>query len=369
MKRFEAFLTHQIAPLALSNQSPFLIPSFVLLHLAGSFPPIVCLCLLWTAAVFAFMGIENTMAYPNPAPDLASILATLAASAPTHIGYPPPFRDTNVYQRGDQATEELEEGEYDPEEDYDPSLPLITTPHHQLQPQIQPRPQQHQPPYLQAQSKPHTPQPQSIPQPYQQPPNQHHPPIPPQQQQQQLQPQPTTQTPPPQKPPPPPGPPPSTITTYPPALRHTTHLTTSSPTFTTRIRHLICTQHTHERQWWSQRQTLLSTLSSRDEKKKKLDSVLESIGGKLGTTGGGGELSPEKEVEIFDRKVLRACREMEKEMRRELRALEVPFFCIKEDLILGKGEEGEKGKITQVELGKLQMRMIELLEDLCGEEK
>lgn len=74
-------------------------------------------------------------------------------------------------------------------------------------------------------------------------------------------------------------------------------------------------------------------------------------------------------MEIFDRKVLRACREMEKEMRRELRALEVPFFCIKEDLILGKGEEGEKGKITQVELGKLQMRMIELLEDLCGEEK
>jgi hypothetical protein len=39
-----------------------------------------------------------------------------------------------------------------------------------------------------------------------------------------------------------------------------------------RIRHLIRTQHQHERQWWEARQALIA-------KQKMLDEVLRSVGG------------------------------------------------------------------------------------------
>ena len=112
-------------------------------------------------------------------------------------------------------------------------------------------------------------------------------------------------------------------------------------------------------------------LSSRDEKKRKLDSVLTSIGGNvIAPTGiSASELPPEKEMEIFDRKVHRACREMVKSAERELKGLEVPFFCTKEELIFRKGSgEMRKGMVDEEELVRLQKKMLELLEDLCGEE-
>jgi hypothetical protein len=46
-----------------------------------------------------------------------------------------------------------------------------------------------------------------------------------------------------------------------------------------RIRHLIRTQHQHERQWWEARQALIAKQKMRAEKKKKLDEVLRSVGG------------------------------------------------------------------------------------------
>jgi len=255
---------------------------------------------------------------PNdPAPDLVSILRTLAAYAPPQ----PQAPQANCYENGD-----LEEGEYDPATDYNPSQPLLTS---------------------------SNPDPQS-----------QHPPPNPQQQQQQQQPLPQHPTTPPQPPPPPkphqtPAPYPSKITTWPPALRHITHLTTTSPTFTPRITHLIHTQHTHERQRWASRLSLLTLLSTRSEKKRKLDSVLNSLGGKIASSEGVStiDLPVEKELEIFDRKVWRACGEMVEATRRELGRLEVPFFCV------------EGGLVGEGELRRLQGKMLELLEDLCGEER
>ena len=245
----------------------------------------------------------------SPAPDLDSILRTLAATAPWQQQLPQPVAA--------QADEELEEGEYDPAADYDPSQPLL--PSGQLQNQLLQNQNHHQN-------------------------NRQHVPTPPPAS------KPSTIL-------------PSTITNWPPALRHITQLTSTSPSFTQRVNHLIQSQHTHERQWHTSRLALISQISTRSEKKRQLDSVLSSLGG--GKTESiapstSSDLPPEKELEIFDRKVHKACKEMVAATTKELERLGVPFFCTDGRLKENFGEGG---------LVKLQMKMLELLEDLCGDEE
>lgn len=158
------------------------------------------------------------------------------------------------------------------------------------------------------------------------------------------------------------------MTTWPPALRYINSRTSSDPEFIHRIRHLISTQHTHERQWWFSRLDLIRKLEGRDEKKRKLDSVLTSIGGKVGANNSS-DLSPEHELEIFDKKVYRACKQMVAATTQELGKMEVPFFCTLLALATENGGAKRKGAIIQEELMRLQRKMLELLEDLCGEEQ
>lgn len=49
--------------------------------------------------------------------------------------------------------------------------------------------------------------------------------------------------------------------------------------------------------------------------------------------------------------------------------MEVPFFCTMKRLIGEKEERTKKGTTTAAEVIKLQGKMLELLEDLCGEEQ
>ncbi len=87
-------------------------------------------------------------------------------------------------------------------------------------------------------------------------------------------------------------------------------------------------------------------------------------------------MSEEQELRMYDRKVQKACREMAAATVKELGKLEVPFFCVVEGLVEGKGDgDGKargkgkgKGTISEGELGELRGRMMGLLEDLCGEE-
>lgn len=59
----------------------------------------------------------------------------------------------------------------------------------------------------------------------------------------------------------------------------------------------------------------------------------------------------------------------------ELKALGVPFFGMKPDMILRANETGtgvaerktHEGRVEESELERLQGRMLELLEDLCKE--
>ena len=66
----------------------------------------------------------------------------------------------------------------------------------------------------------------------------------------------------------------STIISWPPALRHVMKYVVPNPGVSHRIQHLIRTQHQHERQWWSGREALLQRQKTRERGRKKLDDVL-----------------------------------------------------------------------------------------------
>jgi hypothetical protein len=52
----------------------------------------------------------------------------------------------------------------------------------------------------------------------------------------------------------------------------------------------------------------------------------------------------------------------------ELGRLEVPFFCTLRALVTEKGKVKRVGTLGEEELVGFQGKMLELLEDLCGEE-
>lgn len=241
-------------------------------------------------------------------PNLASILQTLAAYAP-----PPPQPPSHP------PSTDLEEGEYDPS-DFQPSS--------QPPQPLPPQPIQQQP------SLTPTPSPSSKA---------------------------------------------SVITTWPPALRHTTHLLSTQPALLPRLRHLIRSAHAHERQWWDGRLALQQRLSTRDAGRRKISSVLASLGGggvdegpaaaaAAAATPGGAAGEAERELRAYDRKVFRAYGEMVKATGEELGRLGVPFFGVKEGLVVrdGEGEVGE-GKVGEGELERLKGRMVEFLEDMVKE--
>lgn len=165
---------------------------------------------------------------PNHAPpsaDLASILATLAACtpAPTPIPAPtvPPAVDTPSTP---------EEGEYDPS-----TLDTSISSTQVVQVGQQSKPLHCPPPSSIILNKQHQPQKQK---------------------------------------PPLAVPSSSTITTWPPALRHVTKFIATNEAAMHRIRHLIQTQHEHERQWWEGRVSLVTQQAGREEGRRKLNSVL-----------------------------------------------------------------------------------------------
>lgn len=112
-------------------------------------------------------------------------------------------------------------------------------------------------------------------------------------------------------------------------------------------------------------------MAGREEGRKKLDSVLGSLGGHIATSTSS-DLSEEQELKLYDRKVYKACKEMVAATGKELRKLEVPFFCLGEGLVSpkgdGKAQEKRRGTISEQDLVQLRGRMMVLLEDLCGEE-
>ncbi|KAL4972171.1 hypothetical protein BDW66DRAFT_8996 [Aspergillus desertorum] len=175
----------------------------------------------------------------------------------------------------------------------------------------------------------------------------------------------------------------SSITTWPAALKQVMRTVAHNEDIQRRIRFLIQRQHDHERQWWKGREALLQKQSARKEKKRELDEVLRLVGASVD----GKEVSTAEEdlaeIRNYDVKVHRASKQMSDSLLMELKAMNVPFFCIKKSLITGetvtqnpghRASPGpatitldKQGRLSVDELSALRRRMLELLQDLCKE--
>lgn len=102
----------------------------------------------------------------------------------------------------------------------------------------------------------------------------------------------------------------------------------------------------------------------------------KAVGGTI--TGGFNKDSADelvKELETFDMKVYKAQTQMVKEMTNRLRSLGVPFFGTRSELVRANGKEAPaihdaeraKSMIDELELMKLQRKMLVILEDLCSD--
>ncbi|KAL5001442.1 hypothetical protein BDV10DRAFT_182354 [Aspergillus recurvatus] len=173
------------------------------------------------------------------------------------------------------------------------------------------------------------------------------------------------------------------ITTWPAALKHVMRTVAHNEDIQRRIRFLIQRQHDHERQWWKGREALLQKQSARKEKKRELDEVLRSVGAPVDEKEVSTAEEDLAEIHNYDVKVHRASKQMADAMFIELKALDVPFFCINKNLIAGEtvnqnpehqNSSGpapctpdDQGRLSVDELSALQRRMLELLQDLCKE--
>jgi len=108
-----------------------------------------------------------------------------------------------------------------------------------------------------------------------------------------------------------------------------------------------------------------------------LTSFRKAVGGSIAT--GTSNTSPEelvKELETFDMKVYKAQMQMVREMNAKLRSLGIPFFGTRSDLVRPVGKEPstmeddggleKRAMVDEVDLVKLQRRMLTILEDLCS---
>ena len=81
-----------------------------------------------------------------------------------------------------------------------------------------------------------------------------------------------------------------------------------------------------------------------------------------------------EELQRYDAKIYRACKDMESFMTAEMEALRIPFFCIRPELVgssleiessASEDSPGQKDRLSPEQLNTLKKRVVELLEDMC----
>ncbi|KIW91823.1 uncharacterized protein Z519_07793 [Cladophialophora bantiana CBS 173.52] len=172
----------------------------------------------------------------------------------------------------------------------------------------------------------------------------------------------------------------SAITTWPAALKHVSRHLVHNEQVANRIKHLINEQHKHERQWWAGREAIIARRQGRSGTSQQVSAILKSLGAKevapapppTASLSDEQKKSDQAELDAYDKKVYAGLLAMTADFDRQLRALGVPFYAIKHELvILEDGPEKQaganKGKIDKGELRELQKRMCQTLEDLFGD--
>jgi len=160
----------------------------------------------------------------------------------------------------------------------------------------------------------------------------------------------------------------STITTWPAALKHVTKHIATNEKLAERIRHLISMQHKHERQWWAGREAIVARQQGRTGASQQVAALLKSLGGKDMPLVQSDPKADQAELDTYDKKVYTGLVAMAADFDRQLRAMGVPFYSIKHELVLlEEGPEdasAAQGRIDKGELRELQKRMLQTLEDL-----
>nr|OQO30960.1 hypothetical protein B0A51_01765 [Rachicladosporium sp. CCFEE 5018] len=140
-------------------------------------------------------------------------------------------------------------------------------------------------------------------------------------------------------------------------------------------------QRAHEMRWYSERQALKTSQSSRASSASQAMSILQSLNGNAETESGPDhadldvEASKMDELQTFDRKVHAAQQTMETAMTTELKGLGVPFFGTNENLIITATDQEAQHQssasrpkwstpVTDHELLLLRRKMVGHLEDL-----
>jgi hypothetical protein len=160
----------------------------------------------------------------------------------------------------------------------------------------------------------------------------------------------------------------SSIVEWPSAIRHVMQHLAPDPSFGAKIRRLITSQHTYEKDWWDKRQDIMARHASRDTSSAQLTNIFASLGVVV-PTGNASQRdyeSERRELADYDSKVYKQLLAMSGDFDRQLRGLGVPFYAIKHELvILEEGREKEsaiKGRIDKGELRELQKKMLDWLE-------
>jgi hypothetical protein len=159
-----------------------------------------------------------------------------------------------------------------------------------------------------------------------------------------------------------------------------THLL-PDPTFSTKIRRLITSQHAHERDWHDKRLAIVAKHAARSTSSAQLQNIFANLGvpqpqGQKGGAKTEAEAAAEeerkeverKELEAYDSKVYKQLLALAGDFDRQLRGLGVPFYVIRHELVvLEEGREKVDGlegakRIDRGELRELQKRMLGWLE-------
>jgi hypothetical protein len=160
----------------------------------------------------------------------------------------------------------------------------------------------------------------------------------------------------------------SSITEWPSAIRYVMQHLAPDPLFAAKIRRLIASQHTYEKDWWDKRQEIMARHASRDTSSAQLTDIFASLGVVVptGTASGRDYESERRELSDYDMKVYKQLLAMSGDFDRQLRGLNVPFYAIRHELvILEEGREKQsaiKGRIDKGELRELQKKMLDWLE-------
>ncbi|KAF2268038.1 hypothetical protein CC78DRAFT_530432 [Lojkania enalia] len=173
----------------------------------------------------------------------------------------------------------------------------------------------------------------------------------------------------------------STITEWKHGLRSVNKLASQNPAFVPTVHKLIKDQERNVKDWEAGRQRIIQDQVAKRENEQAARAAI-SLPGLLDKTGP--LRTPEHEQEElnqYDQKVYRACRQMVELQSAELKRLAVPFFGVRPDLMLPDGgdsinsddevpryaSEETEGKITKKQLSELQRQMLRHLVDMYGD--